>query len=256
MSHISRMWSAMFCGMPSGGRGMLGLSSVGRQPCSSPFLPALVDALLDVADRVEIFVELALVGRADLRGAGRWRRPARRPARSRRRAATSSLKSRSKAKRRIELQRRRASSARSRRCASCRASNSSCGPTGSTSRSPAPGSAPWSSGRSVWASSWSTLVPERISPPEASGAPESRLPVCELWMLPFSASLVVEAADEEQLLAEVGQRREHLAQLHVLALALGPPLLAVKAVAGKEHGQPDRGLAGRLVAGAARRPRR
>ena len=32
------------------------------------------------------------------------------------------------------------------------------------------------------------LVPERISPPEASGAPESRLPVCELWMLPFSAS--------------------------------------------------------------------
>ncbi len=32
------------------------------------------------------------------------------------------------------------------------------------------------------------LVPERISPPEASGAPESRLPVCELWMLPLSAS--------------------------------------------------------------------
>ena len=49
------------------------------------------------------------------------------------------------------------------------------------------------------------LVPERISPPEASGAPESRLPVCELWMLPFRASLVVEAADEEHLLAEVGR---------------------------------------------------
>ena len=32
------------------------------------------------------------------------------------------------------------------------------------------------------------LVPERISPPEASGAPESRLPVCELWMFPLSAS--------------------------------------------------------------------
>jgi hypothetical protein len=39
-----------------------------------------------------------------------------------------------------------------------------------------------------WAISWSMLVPERISPPEASGAPESRLPVWELWMLPFSAS--------------------------------------------------------------------
>ena len=32
------------------------------------------------------------------------------------------------------------------------------------------------------------LVPERISPPEASGAPDNRLPVCELWMLPFRAS--------------------------------------------------------------------
>ena len=66
MSHISRMCSAMSCGMPSAGRGMFGLSSVGRQPCSSPFLPALLDALLDVADRVEILVELALVGRADV----------------------------------------------------------------------------------------------------------------------------------------------------------------------------------------------
>ena len=26
------------------------------------------------------------------------------------------------------------------------------------------------------------LVPERMAPPEASGAPDSRLPVCELWM--------------------------------------------------------------------------
>ena len=66
------------------------------------------------------------------------------------------------------------------------------------------------------------LVPERISPPEASGAPESRLPVCELWMFPLSASVVVQAADEEQLLAEVGQRREHLAQLHLLRLRPWP----------------------------------
>jgi hypothetical protein len=39
----------------------------------------------------------------------------------------------------------------------------------------------------VPASTWSKLVPERMSPPEASGAPESRLPVCELWMLPLRA---------------------------------------------------------------------
>ena len=32
------------------------------------------------------------------------------------------------------------------------------------------------------------LVPDRISPPAASGAPESRLPVCELWMFPLVAS--------------------------------------------------------------------
>jgi len=40
----------------------------------------------------------------------------------------------------------------------------------------------------VCASTWSKLVPERISPPDAIGAPESRLPVCELWMFPFRAS--------------------------------------------------------------------
>jgi hypothetical protein len=39
-----------------------------------------------------------------------------------------------------------------------------------------------------WATNWSTLVPERISPPLASGAPERMLPVCEEWMFPLSAS--------------------------------------------------------------------
>ena len=40
MSHMSFMCSPMSCGMPSAGRGMFGLASVGRQPCSSPRLPA------------------------------------------------------------------------------------------------------------------------------------------------------------------------------------------------------------------------
>ena len=40
------------------------------------------------------------------------------------------------------------------------------------------------------------------------------------------------------------------------AFALGPPLLAVKAVAGEEHGQPHRRLAGGAGRLAARRPRR
>src|SRR6185369_17609412 len=59
---------------------------------------------------------------------------------------------------------------------------------------------------------------------------------------------VVEAADEQHLLAMIGQRLEHLAQLHVLAFAPGPPFLAVKAVAGEEDGETDR----RLTAGLAR----
>ena len=69
--------------------------------------------------------------------------------------------------------------------------------------------------------------------------------------VPLQGLLVVEAADEEHLLAEVVERREHLAQLHVLAFALGPPLLAVEAVAGEEHGQPDGGLARLPVAGGS-----
>src|SRR5439155_26630791 len=48
--------------------------------------------------------------------------------------------------------------------------------------------------------------------------------------------LVVEPADEQHLLAKIGERREHFPNLHALAFALGPPFLAVKAVAGKQHG--------------------
>jgi hypothetical protein len=39
-SIMNRMCSPMSCGMPSAGRLMFGLSKVGRQPCSSPRLPA------------------------------------------------------------------------------------------------------------------------------------------------------------------------------------------------------------------------
>ena len=52
--------------------------------------------------------------------------------------------------------------------------------------------------------------------------------------------LVKETADEEQLLAVLSERREHLAELHRLAFAFSPPFLAVKAVAREEDGQADR----------------
>ena len=55
--------------------------------------------------------------------------------------------------------------------------------------------------------------------------------------------LVVEPLHEEQLLAEAADRLEHLAELHVGARALGPPLLRMEAVAAEQHRQPH----GRLV---------
>src|SRR6478735_1857852 len=42
----------------------------------------------------------------------------------------------------------------------------------------------------------------------------------------------------------VGERREHLAQLHRLSLALGPPFLAVEAIAGEQNSQPNWRFAG------------
>src|SRR3954447_17799052 len=46
----------------------------------------------------------------------------------------------------------------------------------------------------------------------------------------------------------VGEWREHLAQLHRLSLALGPPFLAVEAIAGEQHSQPDWRFAGDFTA--------
>ena len=51
---------------------------------------------------------------------------------------------------------------------------------------------------------------------------------------------VIEAADEEHFVLELLQRLKHLAQLQVAAFAFGPPLLAVKAVAGEQHRQTHR----------------
>ena len=66
MSHISRMCWSMSCGMPSAGRGMSGLSSVGRQPCSRPALPAWSIRCSTSRTRGQVLVEPPLVGRADV----------------------------------------------------------------------------------------------------------------------------------------------------------------------------------------------
>ena len=59
---------------------------------------------------------------------------------------------------------------------------------------------------------------------------------------------IVEPADEEHSLAKIGQGFQHPAELHLFPLSLGPPLLAVKPVACKQHSQADRGLTGRAQA--------
>ncbi len=66
--------------------------------------------------------------------------------------------------------------------------------------------------------------------------------------VPLARLLVVEAADEEHLLADGRERREHLAEFHRRAFAARPPFLGVKAVAREEHAEPHRRLAGRLLA--------
>ena len=55
---------------------------------------------------------------------------------------------------------------------------------------------------------------------------------------------VVEPADEDHALAIIGQGLQHPAELHLIPCPLGPPLLAVEPVAGKQHSQADRGLVG------------
>ena len=52
--------------------------------------------------------------------------------------------------------------------------------------------------------------------------------------------LVIEAAQEQQFLAEGQERLQHLAEFHVVPSPLGPPLLAMEAVAGEEAGEPHR----------------
>ena len=91
------------------------------------------------------------------------------------------------------------------------------------------------------------LMPERISPPGARWAPVSRLPVWELWMPPLRASSLYRPRMKSSFSRMRDERLEHLAQLHLAALALGPPLLAVEAVAGEQA---------RRSAPAARWPRR
>src|SRR3954467_12880079 len=57
--------------------------------------------------------------------------------------------------------------------------------------------------------------------------------------------LIVEATNEEGLLPKIREWRKNLPQFHGFALAFGPPLFGVKAIARKQYGQTDRRLAGR-----------
>ena len=242
----------MFCGMPSGGRGMLGLSSVGRQPCSSPCLPALCDPLLDVADRIEILVELALVGRADLpaqvAGVGQH---------GVEHALVAPLhfvfEQPVEGQGRIELQRRGRGR---RRPGNVRAVEHRVVLVDRRVRLLAAQHQARHLGRAAVRLREQLIDAGARANLAAGGERRAGEQVARLRAVdvPLERLLVVQAADEQQLLAEVGQRREHLAQLHRLAFALGPPFLAVKAVAGEQHGQPHRRFARTVRCRAATSP--
>ena len=97
---------------------------------------------------------------------------------------------------------------------------------------------PWARARS-----WSKLVPERISPPEASGAPESKLPVCELWMLPFWASALYSPRMKSIRSRKSASGASTWPSSMSRPLPLRPPFLAVETVAREQHGQAHRRLA-------------
>ncbi len=63
-------------------------------------------------------------------------------------------------------------------------------------------------------------------------------------MFPFRACSLYSPRIEEQLFAEVGQRRQDLARVPCRPPALGPPLAAVEPVAGERTRRGGRGLAG------------
>ena len=99
------------------------------------------------------------------------------------------------------------------------------------------------------------LTPERMPPPPSSGAPVSRLPVWALWMPPLPASALYRPRRKSSRSLNGASGSSTLPSCHRRAVALGPPLLAVEAVAGEQHGQPDRRL-GRLAAGRLVAPHR
>ncbi len=248
------MCSAMFCGMPSAGRGMLGLVSVGPPALQLAAPAGAVDALLDFADGVEILVELALIGRADLAaevvGVGE-------DGIEHALVALACLVPEKliEGQRRIELQRRR----RGRR-----------GPGDVRAvehrivfvdrrigrlRRPAPGSAPWFGAVALGDDLIDAGARADFAAGGEQGAGEqiAGLRAVDVALLRLG---VVQAVDEEHLLAEVGERREHLAQLHLPALAACPPFAAVKAVAGEQdaetHGSRIRRGAGFVAPSAER----
>jgi len=112
---------------------------------------------------------------------------------------------------------------------SCRASSNSCEPMRSTARTPETrlGTFVWPP--IFWASTWSMLVPDRIAPPAARGAPESR---CQseggggggAVNVPFQRFRIEQTTDEEQLLLEWVRGSSTLPSFMSRPGSPGPPL--------------------------------
>ena len=175
----------MSWGTPSAGRGYSACRG------SPPALQLLclarrLDPLFDFADCFRVFVELALVVRSD-RPCGRRAHPRGLPSRTLRQPRWVVLEETVESESGVEFQRRR----RGRRTPGDvrlnKASNNFYGPTRSDGSQARTRLRPSSDDRALG----EHLVDAGTrtnAPPDARGAPESKLPVCELWMFPFNAS--------------------------------------------------------------------
>ncbi len=236
----------MFWGMPSAGRGMLGWVERRAPALQFPLFAGGGDALLDVADRVEIFVQLALIGRADLAAqvAGVFQHGVQHALVA---ALDAVLEEPVEGQGRIDFQRRGRGR---RRPGDVRAVehrivfvDRGVGLFAAQHQARHLGLMAMALGHElVEAGAGANFAPggQRRAGQQVAGLRAVDVALRGL--------LVVQAADEEHLFAQVAERSQHLAQLQTAALPLGPPLAAMKAVAREQHRQAHRSGAGRLAA--------
>ena len=233
-----------------GRAGHVGLRQRRPPPLQLPLLAGIVDALLHVADRIEVLVELAAVVEADL------------PAQTLRigqdgiehtavALLVGILEQPVEGQRRIDLQRR---GGRRRRPRDVRAVehrvvlvDRRVGLLAAQHQARHLGRPALGLGHELIEAGARADLAARGQ--RCPGKQVARLRTVDV---PLQRLGIVEPADEHRLLAEVVQRGQHLTELHLCPLAARPPFLGVEPVAGEQHRHAHGRLAGRTPAGRRR----